>query len=440
MKRSLFLFVFMALFVSLANAQAQPPAKGIKGGNPNDWPSEVREKFIVLGDNATQKNYTTALPALEWLLANHPQLHKNVYIKGIQVYHGLARGAKDKDSKVKYQDKAMDLYDQRIKYFGNEAKVLAYKAYYAPYYWTGRRTEDLYKLYEKIVKLNGNKTEANVVTHYMGIAAAKKKANQLTEDQILNLHEQLTKIADANTGDKWDKAKQALNAHLAGVITMNCEFVYKFYVPKYKADPDNVKMIEQVLARMIQASKNAKEGEERCTKKPLFLELAEKLFKKKPTYGRAMNLVNAYRDDKEKSKMYLEKAIELADTDAKKADGYLQMAGMQRGMGAYGAARKSAFTAAKLNPSTAGKAYNMVAYMYLASGKSCNGTNPKNPCHAKAVYIAAYNMFQKAGNTSGMANARKYFPTKEEVFTHSMAGKAVNVGCWIGETVTIVGQ
>ena len=440
MKRSLFLFVFIALFVNLTKAQAQPE-KGIKGGSPNDWPAEVREKFIVLGDNADQKNYKVALPALEWLLTNHPQLHKNVYIKGIKVYHGLVKKTSDKTEKVKFQDKAMDLYDQRIKYFGNEATVLAYKAYYAPYYWTGRRTEDLYKLYEKIVKLNGNKTEVNVIAHYMGIAAAKKKANQLNEDQILALHGQLSEIAGANAGKKgWDKTQQTLDAHLATVITMNCDFVYKFYVPKYKANSDDVKTIEELLARMIQASKNAKEGEERCTKKPLFLELAEKLFGKKPTYGRAMNLVNAYRGNKEKSKMYLEKAIELADDDTKKASGYLSLAKMQKGSGAYGAARKSAFTAARLNSAIAGKAYTMVAYMYMASGSSCNGSKPKNPCHAKAVYIAAYNMFQKAGNSSGMANARKYFPTKEDVFTHAMSGKAVNVGCWIGESVTIVGQ
>lgn len=440
MKRSLFLFAFMALFVGLTNAQAQP-TKGIKGGSPNDWPTEVRDKYVVLGDNADQKNYKAALPALEWLLTNHPQLHKNVYIKGIKVYHGLVRKTSDATEKAKYQDKAMDLYDQRIKYFGNEAKVLSYKAHYAPYYWTGRRTDDLFKLYEKIVKLNGNNTEPNVISHYMGIAAAKKKANQLNEEQLLNLHEKLTKVAEANAGKKgWEKTKQDLDGHLGSAITVNCEFIYKFYVPKYKADPENIAIVEQLLARMLLASKNAKEGEERCTKKPLFLELAEKLFKKKPTYGRAMNLVNAYRDDKEKAKRYLDKAIELADTDKKKADGYLQMAGMQRGMGAYGAARSSAFKAAKMNPANATKAYNMVAYMYMASGASCNGTNPKNPCHAKAVYIAAYNMFQKAGNSSGMAKSRKYFPTKEEVFTHSMAGKSVNVGCWIGETVTIVGQ
>ena len=441
MKRSLFLFAFIALFAGSINAQAQ---KGIKGGNPSTWPAEVREKYTLLGDNTKQKKYTEALPALEWLLENHPELHKNVYIRGIKVYHGLAEKAaneKKEEDKVKFQDKAMDLYDLRIKYYGQEATVLKYKAYYAPYYWTGRRTDDLYKLYEKIIGISGNATEANVVTHYMAIATTKKRNKQLNEEQILALHEKLTKIAEANAGKKgWEKTKTELDGYLASVIKVDCDFIYRFYVPKYKADSDNVELIEQLLARMIVASKNTKEGEERCTKKPLFLELAEKLFKKKPTYGRAMNLVNAYRDDKKKAQGFLEKAIELADDDKKKADAYLQLASMQRGNGAYGAARTSAFQAAKLDPKQASKAYSMVAYMYMASGKSCNGTNPKNPCHAKAIYIAAYNMFQKAGNTKGMANAKRYFPTKEDVFTHAMQGKAVNVGCWVGETVTIVGN
>ncbi len=441
MKRSLFLFAFIALFFGLTNAQAQ---KGIKGGNPSTWPAEVREKYTLLGDNTKQEKFTEALPALEWLLENHPQLHKNVYIRGIKVYHGLADKAdkeKKEEDKIKYQDKAMDLYDMRIKHYGQKATVLQYKVYYAPYYWTGRRTEDLYKLYEEIIGMSGNSTDADVVTHYMELATEKAKSKKLTEEQILAVHDKLTKIAEANKGKEgWAEAKTTLDAYLATVITVDCDFIYRFYVPKYKADPENVELIEQLLARMIRASRKTKEGEERCTKKPLFLELAEKLFTKKPTYGRAMNLVNAYRDDKAKAKGYLEKAIELTDDNAKKADAYLQLASIQRANGAFGAARTSAFQAAKLDPKQASKAYSMVAYMYMASGKSCNGTSPKNPCHAKAIYIAAYNMFKRAGNTKGMANSRRYFPTKEDVFTHGMQGKSVNVGCWVGETVTIVGN
>ncbi|MEP2349427.1 MAG: hypothetical protein ABJH96_16680, partial [Algoriphagus sp.] len=55
-----------------------------------------------------------------------------------------------------------------------------------------------------------------------------------------------------------------------------------------------------------------------------------------------------------------------------------------------------------------------------------------------SIYIAAYNAYQKAGDSSGMANARARFPSKEELFTEGLqVGSTINTGCWIGETVTL---
>jgi hypothetical protein len=54
--------------------------------------------------------------------------------------------------------------------------------------------------------------------------------------------------------------------------------------------------------------------------------------------------------------------------------------------------------------------------------------------------IAAYEMYEKAGDKAGMAKARQYFPSAEDIFSigkTEMIGKQMNTGCWINESVTL---
>jgi hypothetical protein len=54
------------------------------------------------------------------------------------------------------------------------------------------------------------------------------------------------------------------------------------------------------------------------------------------------------------------------------------------------------------------------------------------------VYIAAYEMYVKAGNSNLMARAKAQFPSKEEIFLLNwQTGSSQKVGCWINETVIL---
>jgi hypothetical protein len=47
-------------------------------------------------------------------------------------------------------------------------------------------------------------------------------------------------------------------------------------------------------------------------------------------------------------------------------------------------------------------------------------------------------MYAKAGDNSGMANARQQFPSITDAFTlGKKEGESMNVGCWIGGTTTL---
>ena len=58
-----------------------------------------------------------------------------------------------------------------------------------------------------------------------------------------------------------------------------------------------------------------------------------------------------------------------------------------------------------------------------------------------AKYIAAYDMYIKAGNTTQAASAKKYFPTTQDIFNYNKSvGDVQETGCWIGQTVKLAAQ
>ncbi len=99
--------------------------------------------------------------------------------------------------------------------------------------------------------------------------------------------------------------------------------------------------------------------------------------------------------------------------------------------GANQAARSNYLKAAELGKTSA---YTSIGNLYLGSHKECGGDNPVK---GSLWAIAAYEMYQKAGDKANMAKARQYFPSAEQIFTHGMTeqiGKQMNTGCWINET------
>jgi len=57
---------------------------------------------------------------------------------------------------------------------------------------------------------------------------------------------------------------------------------------------------------------------------------------------------------------------------------------------------------------------------------------------SRACYLAAYDMYAKAGDNSGMGRAKSQFPSITDIFSLGMKeGDAIDVGCWIGGSTTI---
>ena len=96
---------------------------------------KTRECLALYQDNLKIKDYQAALPPLEWLLANRPGLYKKIYIDAVKVYDGLSVSASTKDDRYFYQTKVMGMYAERMRRFGEKAKVFNYMAYKAYVYY-----------------------------------------------------------------------------------------------------------------------------------------------------------------------------------------------------------------------------------------------------------------------------------------------------------------
>ena len=174
-----------------------------------------------------------------------------------------------------------------------------------------------------------------------------------------------------------------------------------------------------------------------CTDSEWFVNAAIKMFENEPNYGVAYLLATRYlkEDDFEKSKQYFLKAVELTEDNTDKAKALKQIASNARSQGNKPEAREYALKTIEAEPSTAADMYTMIGELYLGSSE-CD--KKVSQIDDRARFIAAYDMFVKAGNRSRMAIARENFPAFSDIFSDNReVGEKIKVGCWIQTTVSL---
>src|SRR5690606_5465910 len=97
------------------------------------------------------------------------------------------------------------------------------------------------------------------------------------------------------------------------------------------------------------------------------------------------------------------------------------------------AARNYYLEAARLGKK---EGFERVGDLYYGSLDQC--AKRERQVEDRMVYLAAYEMYQRAGNSEKMAAAKAQFPSIEEIFTAGLKeGDTKQAGCWIGESVTL---
>ncbi len=404
-----------------------------------NWPEDrvkAEGKNAYYTDNLNNGLYRLAADKLSWLLINAPDLNPSIYINGAKIYETLAANESDPGLKLIYQDSALLMYDLRIKYFDKEASVLNRKAYKAYRYYRDRKEkyEELYSLFKRTFELNGNQVLDNNLVAYMDITRRyKMSGGALTDEQVIDIYSEISeviefKMKEADNIERLKTLQDNLDKLLTSTITVDCNFVEQTLAPKMADEPENVKLAKKVFQLLLTG---------KCTDSPFFLKSGKMVHEHEPTYGLGVVIAKkemAAGNFKVAENYYLQ-ALELTDDNAKKGEIYMDLATSHAAKKNRVTARKYAFKATEQDASLKG-AYSLVGILYMQSYDDCR--QGVNRVEDRGCYLAAYKMFQKAGNAEGMRNSRQQFPSIEEIFELNLEeGDSFTVGCWIDEKVTI---
>lgn len=399
--------------------------------------------WVMLKDAKTNGHFEQAAPQLNWFLTNIPKLNKTLYIYGAEVYDGLAKKEANAAKKAMYADSLIIIYDLRLKHTpcNEEASIANRKALAAyPYFLNNDKVKDLLVLMDKAIELNGNNVMDGTLIPYMQtVCMNRSKFKSLTDEEIIQRYDKLTEIIEAKTKkaqsegkpvDKYTKYQSDVDNIFSGCgVVIDCNMVKKTLEPKYRANPNDADLARKIFSYMLQG---------KCTDDPLWLETGEKVFEQTPDYGIAKNLAIKYlaAENYSKAELWLRKAVPLASTGNDKAEILILLGSLKARQGDKPGARELYRQA--LGASGGNKdAYEKIGDLYMNSAKDC--AREKSYAEDRLIFLAAYDMYSKAGNQQKMAQAKSQFPSTTELFEQNWnEGEIKKLDyCWVGEAVTL---
>ncbi len=417
-------------------------------------PGTAKEKGVLLQDAAKNKDYATGYEAYKWFLENLPAYNKSLYQNGETILYGLVNSEKDPAKRATYLNELMECFDRRIACFGEETTVLTRKGSYAyPYLASDPSKVDyIYDLYSKIYRLTGDKTNETLLDYLMSSAVLKKQTQKTspTDDEILELYDKLENTIETKMASADEEGKKKLEALtekffdlLSKSIKFDCELAINKLCPKFRDNQDDLG-----LARLIERSMKE------CRDNECYVFTVKILFNKKPTastaeaienlyklqYGKAIEAKNeaAQAEALKEIEKWTQTAIELCEKEncSRLYHLKMEMAKMKRNQNKFVEARSLLLEIAAKDKEQASECYTLIGDMYLASSSACTGDGDN--CTRFGFAIAAYEMYQRAGNQAAMNRAMNYFPLKSDCFVIPLEdGAPINLGCWIGGQVNL---
>ena len=288
-----------------------------------------------------------------------------------------------------------------------------------------RELQDVFDIYDRVMA----KIEEEEISEADRLQPLIEK--QDAGEDLTSKEAKTAKIAEQRLTN-FNAVKNALNAKLGA--RADCDNLVPLYEKDFEAKKGDVSWLRNANARL-----SAKDCED-----PLFFKISEALHQLEPSAASAYSLGQLAEADGDRSKAleYYNEAAELEEDPADKAKIYYRIAQNYKSSGSFSQARSFYKKAIQAKPSY-GRAYLNIADMYADSANNCGET----AFDKRAVYWLAAEYVAKAGRVdpslSNHANAtvapyNGRAPQKADVFQEGKkAGDAIQIGCWIGETVRI---
>jgi tetratricopeptide (TPR) repeat protein len=404
-----------------------------------NWPADIaqegkaRELNAAYVDYMKSEQFIAATKPLNWLLINVPELNESIYINGVTVYKGAVNEIADVAMKSVYQDSVIAIYEKRGELFDTESAWIENKAYYGYQYYKGNKDKLKGAIvdFEKAMELNGAISYQLTAAYFDLIYRNYAYNKAYTGEEILAIHDEIQAMLDAEAAKGTDVSSQkgTLEQLLVAMELIDCDFIENTMGAKLRADPTNEVLANQIFNYSVQY---------KCYSSAIFLQALEMKHAKEPSFSTSQVIAMRYmqEDKSEKAEDMWGQAFTLAENATQKSDAKMELAKIYAKQGKKSAARAAGREAADLDNTKTSDVYSMIAALYMNSFNDCKGGESRAKDYS--IYIAAYNAYQRAGDSQGMSSARSRFPSKEELFTEGLqVGSTLNTGCWIGESVTL---
>lgn len=204
--------------------------------------AECVKNLSLFNEYYKQGAMTDAFEPWKWVFEHCPASSKNIYVRGGGMLNHFILNEKDSSKKRAYLNTLLSMYDQRIRYFGEEAFVLGEKGLTLYDNATSiQDKKDALQLLKESVSKGGNQTGPILLYRYFQLNTELYNLKLVTKEDILDLYDQLGSIIDYNLENNspdaadYEKSRNNIETFFGPFAT--CEDLINIYSPRLKTNP-----------------------------------------------------------------------------------------------------------------------------------------------------------------------------------------------------------
>jgi tetratricopeptide (TPR) repeat protein len=432
---------------------------------------ECMTKLSIFHEYVKAKNYDAAYEP--WMAVRNkcPKFNLAIYVDGEKILEDKIEKATGAD-KVAYINDLIKLYDERSTHFASKTPKGKYGAIACQLMYDYREDlnktdEELYDCFDAVYQADKKNFEnpKSLYTYFSLMVdlydAGKKPAKDLFnkyddviekfEEEVKSFSSKLNKLIDKEeAGTALSARETRYKKYYGQVLTAidqassgsdqklgeraNCENLIPLYTKDFEAHANDAIWLKRAVSRMYYKE---------CTEDPLYEKLVKAYDETDPSADTKYFVGTILlKNGKENEAIgYFTEAYDLESDTFKKAKLANRIGLILKKKGRYGQARQYFRNSLKLNPSN-GSPYLSIASMYASSANSCGDTT----FNKRAVYWLAAEEARKAANVDptlrkragqSIASYEAKAPSKADIFTAGNSGQTIQIGCWIGSSVTV---
>ncbi|OFX84965.1 MAG: hypothetical protein A2W99_16305 [Bacteroidetes bacterium GWF2_33_16] len=389
-----------------------------------------------------QGNFAPAIAPWQIVYSECPKVSKYVFIDGVKLVTEAIDKETDAANKALLLDSLMNIYDKRVKYYGQLGYVLGRKGIdYNKYSVnTPENLKIAYDYLKKSLEIERIQSGAQELFTFMQVSKDLFAAKVIEGNQVVADYAFISDLIDQNlkkpkSDPNMPKAKEGVDQIFETSGAASCTDLVPFYTQKFKDTPEDKEFLKKSTA-LLSATK--------CNNADIYYKMLFKLNTLEPNADQAYELasLNREKDNVDEASRFYKQAIDLQEDKVIKARYYIEWGDLTRKAGNYPLARTYALSAIENDPAS-GVPYMLLGHIYTAASKSCSD----DEFEQKSVYWAAVDKFAKAkavdASLTDQSNQaieayKPYFPDNETIFFYGLKeGDSYTIKCWINEVTTV---